>query len=259
MKVALVQHDVEWEDAAANHARLAPMIAGAARDGAKLIVLTEMFATGFSMATERIAESFDGPSACFLAQQAREHRVWVCGSVPERGPDDADDGAGAKPGNVLIFAAPDGALRRYTKIHPFSYAGEHERFRAGNDFLTLDVAGVRVTGFVCYDLRFADEFWAVAPDTDAYVVVANWPAARRDHWRALLLARAIENEAYVVGVNRVGDGGGTAYVGDSLAVSPWGEVLADGEGAGERVLFADLDPEVVNNTRKRYPFLNDRR
>jgi predicted amidohydrolase len=256
MKVALVQHDVVWEDAEANHARLAPMIANAARDGAELIVLTEMFATGFSIATERIAEPFDGPSARFLAQQALEHRVWVCGSVPEGGP---DAGIDDKPGNVLVFAAPDGAFHRYTKIHPFSYSGEHERFRAGADFLTLDIAGVRVTGFVCYDLRFADEFWAVAPATDAYVVVANWPAARRHHWRALLIARAIENEAYVIGVNRVGDGGGTAYVGDSLAVSPWGDVLVDGEETGECVLFADVDPAVVSTTRERYPFLNDRR
>jgi predicted amidohydrolase len=256
VKVALVQHDVVWEDAAANHARLAPMIADAAARDARLVVLTEMYATGFSMATDRIAEPFDGPSAQFLADQARAHRVWLCGSIAERTPDEPPD---AKPGNVLVLAAPDGSLRRYTKIHPFSYAGEHERFRAGEDLFTVDVEGVRVTGFVCYDLRFGDEFWAVARATDCYVVVANWPATRRDHWRALLVARAIENEAYVVGVNRVGEGGRLQYAGDSLAVSPWGEILADGDGLGECLLVADVDPGVVRDTRSRYPFLDDRR
>jgi predicted amidohydrolase len=256
VKVALVQHDVVWEDASANYARLAPMIRGAARDGAGLIVLTEMFATGFSMATERIAEPFDGPSASFLAQQAREHEAWVCGSVAEQAPGDPAD---AKPGNVLVFAAPDGTLHRYTKIHPFSYAREHERFRAGDESLTLEIGGIRVSGFVCYDLRFADEFWAVADATDCYVVVANWPDERREHWRALLVARAIENEAYVIGVNRVGRGGRLQYDGDSLAVSPWGEVLVDGGRAGEVVLFVDVDVDVVRETRARFPFLDDRR
>jgi predicted amidohydrolase len=256
MRVALIQHGIAWEDAPANYAHLSPMIADAARGGARLVVLTEMYATGFSMHTDRIAEPFDGSSARFLVEQAREHGVWVCGSVAERAPGDPPE---AKPGNVLIIAAPDGAIHRYTKIHPFSYAGEHERFRAGKELLTVDIDGVRVTGFVCYDLRFADEFWTIAPATDCYVVVANWPAARRDHWRTLLVARAIENEAYVIGVNRVGEGGRLSYAGDSLAVSPWGEIITDGDGAGETVLFAEVDASVVDDTRARYPFLQDRR
>ena len=251
-----MQHDVVWEDAPATHARLAPLIAQAAAEGARLVVLTEMYATGFSMATERIAEPFDGPSARFLIDQARAHGVWVCGSVPEHAPEGAD---ATLPGNVLVLASPDGTVHRYTKIHPFSFAGEHERYRAGDTHVTVDIEGVRTSLFVCYDLRFADEFWAVATGTDLYVVVANWPEPRRDHWRALLVARAIENQAYVMGVNRVGRGGRLDYVGDSLVVSPWGEILADGAGQGETVLVADVDPEVVASTRERFPFLTDRR
>jgi predicted amidohydrolase len=256
VKVAAVQHDVVWEDAAATQAHLVPMIADAVAAGARLVVLTEMYATGFSVDAHRIREPFDGPSVQFLRDQARERDVWLCGSVPEAGDGAAPDD---QPGNVLVLASPDGATHRYTKIHPFSYAREHEHFRAGDRTVTVDVEGVRVTLFVCYDLRFADVFWATARDTDCYVVPANWPASRREHWRALLIARAIENQAYVVGVNRVGEGGGLAYAGDSLVVSPWGELLADGEGGEEVVLVADVDPSVVASVRERYPFLRDRR
>jgi omega-amidase len=253
VKVAAVQHDIVWEDPPANFARLAPMIADAAQNGARLVVLTEMCTTGFSMDTERTAEPFDGPSACFLQDQARAHGVWVCGSVPERAP------GGANPANCLVLAAPDGTTHRYRKLHPFTYSGEHERYAAGDDLVTVDVEGVRVSLFVCYDLRFADEFWQLAERTDCYVIPANWPEQRRDHWRTLLRARAIENLAYVVGANRVGEGGSVNYVGDSAVIGPFGEELANGEGAGETILYAEVDPSHVVSTRARYPFLLDRR
>jgi predicted amidohydrolase len=252
MKVAAVQHDIAWEDPAANFGRLAPMIAAAATAGARLVALTEMYATGFSMHTDRIAEPVDGPSACFLVDQAREHGVWVCGSVPTRS-------AGRhRPTNCLVLAAPDGTMHRYDKIHPFSYSGEHERYDAGGTHVTVDVEGVRVSLFVCYDLRFADEFWQVARVTDCYVVPANWPAPRREHWMALLRARAIENQAYVVGVNRVGAGGKLDYAGDSMIVDPLGEVLTIA-GDSETTITADVDPALVQQVRAEFPFLQDRR
>ncbi len=253
MRVAAVQHDIVWEDPPANFARLAPMVAEASHEGARLVVLTEMCTTGFSMHTERIAEPFDGPSAQFLREQAATHDVWVCGSIPECEP------GGDKPTNCLVLASPRGEVFRYRKIHPFSYSGEHERYEAGDRFVTVTVDGIRVSLFVCYDLRFADEFWALARDTDCYVVPANWPVQRRDHWCTLLRARAIENLAFVVGVNRVGSGGGADYVGDSAVIGPFGEELADGAGAGQAILYADVDAAVVQQTRERYPFLADRR
>jgi predicted amidohydrolase len=253
VKVAAIQHDVCWEQPAANHAALAGRIAAAAADGARLVVLTEMFATGFSMDTERIGEPFDGPSAQFLVEQATRRGVWICGSAPELQP------GNTKPSNTLILAAPDGAVTRYRKIHPFSYGGEHEKYAAGDARVTVDVEGVRCSLFVCYDLRFADEFWAVAADTDCYVVVANWPAARRDHWRTLLRARAIENQAFVVGVNRIGSGGGLDYAGDSAIVLPFGRTLEASEAAGEEILLHDVTVDEVADVRARYPFLADRR
>ncbi len=255
MRVAAVQHDIVWEDPPANFARLAPRIAEAAGGGARLVVLAEMYSTGFSMESERVAEPVDGPSTRFLVDQAAAHGVWVCGSLPVRG-----TGGGGLPTNTLVLAGPDGAVHRYAKLHPFTYAGEHTRYAAGDRHVIVDVEGVRVSLFVCYDLRFADEFWAVAPDTDCYVVVANWPASRRGHWRILLQARAIENQAYVVGVNRAGEGDGLAYAGDSVIVGPGGEVLAAAPGVGsEAVVFADIDPAFVKDTRARFPFLADRR
>jgi predicted amidohydrolase len=253
MRIAAVQHDIVWEDRDATLARLTPQVAQAVGAGARLVALTEMFATGFSMATDRTAEELDGPTVSWMREQAASHGVWVAGSLALR-----DPARNLLPLNALCLLSPHGDLHRYDKVHPFSYAGEHERFGAGDRFVTVDVEGLAVTLFVCYDLRFADEFWATARDTDAYLVVANWPAARRHHWRTLLDARAIENQAYVVGVNRVGEGGKLTYAGDSRIVDPLGEVLAAGAGA-ETILFADLDPQVVRDARSSLPFLPDRR
>lgn len=252
MKVAAIQHDIVWEDPPANFERLAPQIAAAAGAGAQLVVLTEMYSTGFSLQSDRIAEGDDGPSTSFLVSMARTHRAWMCGSIPRRPSD------GGLPRNTLVLAGPDGELHRYDKIHPFSYAGEHERYAAGDRLVVVDIGGVRTALFVCYDLRFADEFWGLAPKVDLYVVVANWPASRRHHWRTLLVARAIENQAYVIGVNRVGTGGGLDYVGDSRIVDPLGEIVASA-AATEALLITEISPEHVAEVRARFPFLADRR
>jgi predicted amidohydrolase len=252
MRVAAIQHDIVWEDPKANFAALTPRIAGAAAAGARLIVLTEMYATGFSMRTEVTAEPVGGPATSFLVEQAQRHDAWLAGSVAERV--DAAD----RPFNTLVLAAPTGAVHRYHKIHPFTHSGEHRHFRAGGDRVTVEIDDLRVTLFVCYDLRFADEFWATATDTDVYVVPANWPDTRRVHWQTLLRARAIENQAYVIGVNRVGDGGRLTYVGDSMIVDPMGEVLASAAG-GEATLLCDIDAATVAATRDRFRFMQDRR
>jgi predicted amidohydrolase len=252
MRVAAIQHDIAWEDPKANFTALAPRIAAAAGAGARLIVLTEMYATGFSMNTDVTAEPVGGPATSFLVEQAQRHDAWVAGSVAER-VDDAE-----RAFNTLVLAAPNGAVHRYRKIHPFTHAGEHEHFRAGRDHVTVDVEGLRATLFVCYDLRFADEFWATAAGTDVYLVPANWPDTRREHWRTLLRARAVENQAYAIGVNRVGTGGRLTYVGDSMVVDPMGEVLASAAG-GEAMLVCDVDAATVAATRDRFRFMQDRR
>lgn len=257
MRVAGLQYDIVWEDRAANFGRLDSWIARAAGAGARLLALPEMFAVGFSMATERIAEPWDGPTVEFLRRQAARHGLWLAGSLPEL-PRGATSAADFKPANTLVVAGPGGELHRYAKIHPFSHAGEDLHYQAGERHVTLEIEGLRLTLFVCYDLRFADEFWDCAEGTDAYLVVANWPETRRHHWQSLLVARAIENQAWVVGINRVGQGGSLRYAGDSRIVDPRGEVVAEA-ARQEALLVADLDPQAVADVRRELPFLRDRR
>ena len=256
MRVAAIQHDIAWCDRQANFAHLAPLVAGAASSGARLILLSETFSTGFATDRDDLGEPEGGPSSQFLVEQARLHDVWIGGSCPEIARDAPDDDQ--RPYNTLVLAAPDGTQHRYRKIHPFTYGGETKHFNAGDQFVTVDVDGLRVTLFVCYDLRFAVEFWKLADATDVYLVPANWPEARRVAWMALLQARAIENMAYVIGCNRVGNGNGLPYSGDSRIIDPLGEVLASASQT-ESILLADVRAEHVAEVRDRFRFLQDRR
>lgn len=251
MKVAAIQHDIVWEDPVATRERVRPLISRAAERGAALIALPEMFATGFSMRPDRIGEDEGGPTERFLIEQAGEHAACLVASVAQRGTD-------GRYRNNAVLARPDGTVSRYAKIHPFSFAGEHERYAAGDKHLTVGVDGLRVSVFVCYDLRFADEFWTLADDTDLYVVVANWPSPRHEHWRTLLRARAIENQAYVLGVNRVGLAKDLPHSGGSVVLDPHGVALVEG-AADEDVLVADVEQSVVDGVRTSFPFLADRR
>jgi len=255
MRAAAIQHDIAWEQPERTREHVRPLIAKAAADGARLIVLAEMFATGFSMQPERIAEDEGGPSEQYLLDAAAEHDAYLVASIAQRGPD-------GNYRNNAIVATPAGTVTRYAKIHPFSFAGEHERYTAGTERCTVTIEGLRVSPFVCYDLRFADEFWALAHDTDVYVVPANWPTPRHEHWRALLRARAIENQAYVVGVNRVGAVRELGHSGGSAIIDPLGTVLAGDDPADESreaVYCADIDPATVRDVRAKFPFLADRR
>jgi predicted amidohydrolase len=251
VKVAGIQHDISWEDPSGTRKLVAPMIAAAAAADARIICLTEMYATGFSMRPERVAEDEGGPNEQFLLEQASQHNAWLIASIAQWGSD-------GRARNNAILASPDGRTYRYAKIHPFTYSGEHEHYAAGDQFLTVDIDGLRVSAFVCYDLRFADEFWARASETDLYVVPANWPQARRDHWRTLLRARAIENEAYVLGVNRVGTVKNLVYSGDSVIIDPLGRRLAEAT-VTPGVIVADVDAAEVTRVRAEFPFLDDRR
>jgi len=255
MRIAAVQHDIVWNDREANFERLAPMIRGAVGAGADLVLLTETFSTGFSVDSDDFAEDEDGPSSAFLRAQAAATGAWVCGSCPEVPAGASQD---RRPHNSFVLAGPDGTVHRYRKIHPFTYGGEDKHVRPGDELVTVQIGGLRVSPFVCYDLRFADEFWQRAAQTDVYLVPANWPASRRLHWQTLLQARAIENQAYVVGCNRVGTGGGLDYCGDSRIVDPTGELLATAS-QGESILLADVTADHVVDVRTRFLFMQDRR
>lgn len=252
LRLALLQHDIVWEDAPRTIAAIEPQVMAAADQGAELISLSEMWSCGFSMETARVAERPDGPTPTAMKQWAAQTGSWIAGSFPEWAP--GDD----RPTNRFLLAGPQGEDYRYAKTKPFSLAGEDRFYAPGKPVASVDVNGVRVTPFVCYDLRFADLFWAAAADTDLFLVPANWPESRRDHWLTLLRARAIENQAFVAGVNRVGYGGGLAYAGDSLIIDPQGQVVAGVEGPAEALVTAVVDAELVARVRHQFPFLADR-
>ncbi len=250
LRTALVQLDIAWEDPATNHERAGVLLAQAAAAGARLAILPEMFATGFSMQGENVAEEPGGPTGLWLQKTAAELGLWIVAGVAETGT--------PLPRNTAHVVSPRGEVVRYAKIHPFSYADEDKHYTGGDRVVTLAIEGVRVTPLICYDLRFPEPFRLAPHETDLYVVIANWPERRRTHWQTLLRARAIENLAYVAGVNRVGDGDGYHYCGDSALVSPWGETLAGGS-ENETVLVADVKAAVVRDARAKFPALRDRR
>ena len=251
MRAALVQLNLTWEDPPANHARAARLLQRAAEGGADVAILPEMFATGFSMEAARIAQPEGGPSEQWLRGMARGLGMHLIAGLAET--------AAPLPRNNALLVSPEGEVCRWSKLHPFTFAGEDKAFSAGSGVVTWKVAGVRITPQICYDLRFPEPFRLAAADTDAFVVIANWPDRRREHWQTLLRARAIENLAYVLGVNRVGnDGGGVHHAGDSAAISPWGETLVSASEV-ETVLLVEVDPEAVKSARERFPVLADRR
>jgi predicted amidohydrolase len=250
VRVALLQLEIVWEDVEASHSRAARLLDAAAQGGARLAVLPEMFSTGFSMHPQRVAQPPGGPSERFLRERAGSLGFWILASIPESG--------GERPRNVALLVSPTGEVTRYAKIHPFSFAGEDREYAGGDGIVTVDVEGVRVTPFICYDLRFPEPFRLAADATDLYAVVSNWPERRQAHLTVLLQARAIENLAYVVGVNRAGEGDGLRYAGRSIAFSPWGEKLVEA-GEQEAVVFCEVDPAVVASARQTFPALRDRR
>lgn len=250
MKVAGLQPDTAWENPEENFRRVTLLAERAVAEGARILALPEAFATGFSMRSAAMSVHAKAVGS-FLAELATDHGIWVLGGYVEQGDQ--------RPVNACSLVNPDGEEALHgRKIHPFSLAGEPEHFETGRAVRTTTVEGVRVTPLICYDLRFVELFRAVASETDLFIVIANWPAARAHAWRTLLAARAIDCQAYVLGVNRVGEAEGHPHHGDTTLVDPMGQVidtLADQPG----VVSGEVDPEKVADVRKRYPFLTDRR
>lgn len=217
LTVTLIQSEIIWEDIPANLAMFDEKIDSIA-EKTDMIVLPEVFATGFTMHVEKAAQPMTGPAVSWLVAKARQKRAHILGSVIIR----EDD----KYFNRLVWAKPDGEILTYDKKHLFRMAGEHKVFSPGNSHLTVEVNGWKLRTFICYDLRFPVWCRNIKNQYDSAIYIANWPAGRAQHWRLLLPARAVENQSYVIGVNRVGeDGKGHAYSGDSCVIAPTGEIL----------------------------------
>lgn len=253
MEIVGLQWNLVWEDKEANFARARALLEAASPQPGALVVLPEMFATGFSMNAGGIGEEPGGETERFLASLARAHKAYLLGGVVGK----ASDGRGRN--EAVAFSPAGKEIARYCKMHPFRPAGEGESYHAGSTPVLWKWHEINVAPFVCYDLRFPEIFrLAVAEGAEVFPVIANWPAARLSHWRALLRARAIENQAYVIGINRCGNDPKIEYPGSSLAVDPTGAVLAE-LGAEEGVLRVEVAADVVRDYRASLPFLSDLR
>ncbi|QOZ83952.1 MULTISPECIES: amidohydrolase [Chromobacterium] len=247
LAVTLVQSDIAWESVDQNLQRMERHLS--AVNDSQLIVLPEMFTTGFSMRPEKIAETMDGKAVQWLRDTARAKRADLVGSVAIQ-----DQG---RYYNRLLWAKADGSLFSYDKKHLFSFAGEHEHYTPGDAPLIVKVDGWSVAAFVCYDLRFPVWSRNNKSQYDLALYIASWPERRARHWQTLLPARAIENQAFVIGVNRVGvDGNDIRYSGDSMLIDPLGDTLYHGRQL-ESVYQAKLSRAQLDDVRAQFPFLKD--
>ncbi len=253
MQIVLSQLEIAWEDRATNWARVRSQIGRVGVERGALIVLPEMFATGFTMNATTAAEPVGGETDRFLAALSAETGACVVAGV-------VAGNVGGDARNECVAVEPGGrTLCRYQKIHPFSYSGEGDHYAAGSSVETFDWGGLTVCPTVCYDLRFP-ELYRTGVDLGAelFTVIANWPSRRHDHWRTLVQARAIENQAYVAAVNRAGNDPDHHYAGGSMVVAPTGEILAEaGEAPG--AISVEIDPGLVAGWRDTFPALRDRR
>jgi omega-amidase len=253
LTVSLIQANLHWEDVAANLAMFDEKI-NSIQERTEVIILPEMFSTGFSMQSERLAQTMDGSAVQWMKQKSKEKNVIITGSLIIE--------EGGEYYNRLIWMLPNGTFGIYNKRHLFGFAGEEDHYKAGDKRLIAQVKGWKLNLSICYDLRFP--VWARnsllengEPAYDVLVNVANWPERRNTPWRALLQARAIENQCYVIGVNRVGNDGNDIYhSGDSSIIDPIGEIIYH-KAHDEDVFTYTLSKNHLNELRAKFPFMKD--
>lgn len=247
MKISIIQTALTWENATANRAHFTQKINGITETD--LIVLPEMFASGFTMNPSAVAETMNGATVTWMQQTATAKNCAITGSLVIEEDDTFY--------NRLLFVMPNGEIKSYNKRHLFSYAGEHEFYTAGAEKLIVDYKGFRICPLVCYDLRFP-VFARNNNDYDVLLYVANWPQVRTLAWDTLLRARAIENLSYTIGVNRVGqDANGHAYIGHSQVIDALGNYIVE-PFEHEDVITVEVDKQTLLDTRQKFAFLNDR-
>ena len=256
---SLLQSSLFWEDKGANLDHFTQKIKSIEQP-TEIIVLPEMFNTGFSMQPEKLAETMDGPTVDWMRRMSFEKRAVITGSLIIE--------EGGRYFNRLIWMLPNGQMGCYDKRHLFAFAGEDQHYTPGNKRLIASVKGWKINLQICYDLRFpvwarqelahaSDAAEKVNKEYDVLLYVANWPEKRNHAWKTLLTARAIENQCFTIGVNRVGvDGNNIAHSGDSMVVGPLGEVLYHC-AYEEDVFHIQLQKEEINNTRAQFPFWKD--
>jgi len=249
LKFSLFQLDQYWESKAQNIAKIEHFLTHYTPADTDVVVLPEMFTTAFSMNPEKLAEEADGQAFQWMMKTATKYNFVLSGSliIHENG----------KYYNRFYWVQPDGKYYSYNKKHLFTMAGEHLHYTSGNSKIIIEFKGYRICPMICFDLRFPA--WnRNLEDYEILLLVANWPERRIEHWDPLIVARAIENQAYVVAVNRVGkDGNGMNHVGHSMVVDPMGKTVAFAADM-ETVLTAEVSKDLIEITRKNLPFLTER-
>ncbi len=248
LKTTIIQTELVWEDIEANLAGFDDKI-DAVKDDTHLIILPEMFTTGFSMNVVSLAQDMTGSAVKWLREKSRQKNVDIVGSIIVR-----EDG---KIFNRLIWSKSQGEIFTYDKRHLFRMAGEEKVYSAGHQNITVELQGWKIRPFICYDLRFPVWTRNIENLYDAAIFIANWPARRSWHWKLLLQARAVENQCYVIGVNRVGtDGKGHLYSGDSSVIDPWGNVIFHKQNKAI-TYTAELSYETLQKSRESFPVWMD--
>ncbi|MBI5665334.1 MAG: carbon-nitrogen family hydrolase [Nitrospirae bacterium] len=254
MKIALIQLNIAWESKRANFDKAELFVKKASHEKCDIVVFPEMFNTGFSMNVSAVAEDKDGETAAILSNMAQKNNINIIAGYSLK---DVDNGKG---NNIAAAYDRKGLLiASYTKIHPFSFAKEDQYYSAGNTTVIFDIEGMKASIFICYDLRFPEVFRNVAKEVQTIFVIANWPSSRREHWETLLKARAIENQCFVIGVNRTGkDGNDIQYPGSSFVFDPLGKEICSGNDVDE-LIICNINIHEVSEIRARFPFLKDMR
>ncbi len=244
LHISCIQTELFWEDVEQNLKHF-EILFNQLSKSTELVILPEMFTTGFSMKTEKLAEKMDGRSFAWLQEQASKINKIIIGSIIIK-----DQGAYF---NRLFVIFTDGNYEYYDKRHLFRMGNEHKHYSAGNKRLVFNYKNWRICPLTCYDLRFP--VWSRNQnDFDLLIYIANWPESRREVWKKLLPARAIENQVYVAGVNRIGnDGEGLSYAGDTVLINPKGEIMAETKEHKEQIIDANLSLNELNRFRKKFP------
>jgi omega-amidase len=252
VNVIALQFDIAWENKRTNFQKVRDLLALAKPQKDSLVLLPEMFATGFTMNTKDMAEDYGGETEGFLSDCSKSFGVWLIAGAAMR------NRQGIVRNKALVFSSEGKLVSYYSKMRPFTLGGESEHYAAGKNPTTFNWGKCTVSPFVCYDLRFPELFRqaAAAAKPQLYTVIASWPEKRIHHWVRLLQARAIENQAYVVGVNRIGKDPYYEYPGRSIIVDPNGDILADAKDK-ETHIQASLDLAMLGKYRAGLPFLAD--
>lgn len=250
MKIGLGQLDMIWEDKKQNRIKCEQMIKEAKDNHVDLIIFPEMTLTGFSMHTDKISEDFKhSDTIAFFQKKSMEYHIAIVFGYVER--------QVGKAFNRFVLVDHGKLLIHYAKIHPFSFGEENLYYKGGNSLGQCIFKNFHMSAFICYDLRFPEIFQACSKRSEAMIVIANWPKPRVEHFRTLLKARAIENQCYVIGVNRIGEGNGLIYEGSSGIYDPFGNLITK-ETNSEKLIIGEIDKDVVINYRKIFPQQEDK-